>query len=700
MTQANTNRIQYLDGLRAVAILAVLIYHGNNAWLSGGYLGVEIFFVISGFIITRLLHEEWKNSNYINFWRFYHRRWMRLFPALLVVSLVVWIIVLLLHPEDIMQIRTDLPYAISFTSNLDYILNNRSYFDTSGRQRLFEHFWSLGIEFQFYLLWPITCLWLFHRQPRTAVLLAILGSVLGYSWMAYMYVPNQDPSRVYFGTDTRIGAFLIGATVAILAQQQPLRPTNLIYQAVFSLIGILSFVVLLLAFYFLDSTNPILFYGGFAATALVTGMVIFYCHNIESTRQNTVLSILSNNIMVGLGLRSYSIYLWHWPIFCLTQPGVDINLDGFCLFELRLAATLLCSEITYNLIETPFRRGLLRRTWKSLPITTYHGWQWATGTATSITIIIGGYVLYQATETATANLAQLSSRDNMFIPIPSKPLISPDTVQNTNLQPEITYETNPSNGYIKRMRTNIGKKSTIVGIGDSVMISARNELLRQMPSLMFDARVGRQMIDAITLLNTDYKSQLGDVILIHLGNNGPFNADQIEKVMHTIANTGKVIFVNLKLPRNYEQANNQLLTNLANTYSNVKIIDWRSSSLNDNLNFAKDGIHLTEKGANLYAKMIRDALCSPDIDQQSSPSCLVPTTCTVKITNPPPLSKDTGPLPLSTSHANPLPSAYTSSIKKPVFLPSANINWARLTKNRKPKHLNTTGTRTPKKRLQ
>lgn len=356
----DSEHLAYLDGLRTLAVVSILIYHQDNSWLPGGYLGVEIFFGISGFIITRLLHKEWLKCHHLDFKQFYWKRLLRLSPSMLAMVLVVWVWMVIFHPSDSLQIRTDLPYAISFTGNLNYIFNHHSYFETIGRPPVFEHLWSLGVEFQFYLLWPIIC-WLLFRLPSLlALALLFLGSISSYIWMASLYVPDQDSLRIYFGTDTRAGAFLTGALVMLLSQYwNPRRAVQIA-----SVIGAVVFCALVTALYLLEATDPRLYSGGFAGVALLTGGVIIHCH--RGHRHDPVLFILGNRFTAWLGNRSYGIYLWHWPVFCLSMPLVDINLEGGELFSLRLAITLVCSEICHHLVEEPFRKGSLVSAWQSL----------------------------------------------------------------------------------------------------------------------------------------------------------------------------------------------------------------------------------------------------------------------------------------------------------------------------------------------
>jgi peptidoglycan/LPS O-acetylase OafA/YrhL len=273
---STTSYLLYLDGLRAVAIVGVLIFHNDNTWLSGGFLGVDIFFVISGFIITKLLYDEWNKTGTLNFKHFWFRRLRRLVPAAFVMMVTTLVFVLTLFPDEIVQISEDFPYGITFTNNWNYIINERSYFELIGRPRLFEHLWSLGVEFQFYSIWLFSCFMLF-RLPRWAICLLIVYMALYSAFvMAFLYNPKEDPSRVYFGTDTRSSSLFIGALVALILDRFELPLSKIKCHAI-NVIGIFGVIGLVLFFIYAKPTDTFLFRGGFLGVSLLTAIVIGSC---------------------------------------------------------------------------------------------------------------------------------------------------------------------------------------------------------------------------------------------------------------------------------------------------------------------------------------------------------------------------------------------------------------------------------------
>ncbi|MEN9897513.1 MAG: hypothetical protein RLZZ66_1162 [Pseudomonadota bacterium] len=651
----SSSYLAYLDGLRAFAIIAVLLFHGDNNWLHGGFLGVEIFFVISGFIISKLLFDELNKTGRVNLGRFWIRRLRRLLPAAFTMMVSTWICVLLLFPDEINQIYEDLPYGFSFLNNWNYIINERSYFELIGRPRLFEHLWSLGIEFQFYVAWALICCLLF-KQPRWFAAMAIIYMAL-YSTcqMLALYTPNEDPSRVYFGTDTRASALLVGALLALLLQNVK-EPLSYAQCQLTHILGTLSIVGLILFCVYAKSTDSVLFQGGFLGVSLLTAGVIGSC--LLMSKQNhasILLTILSSDILRIIGIRAYGIYLWHWPIFGLTQPWVDVPFEGATLFIFRLVLTAFFSEITYQYIENPIRSGCIDRTFKSIMTSTgtekkklitvwsLTGCLCLAGCSSLVIATENHLEMIQRPLINSEVLEQLSAEKNEVAVVATQ---TPEIVS-TSMQYDDTPLTNTSHkkqnmdnsilsnticghteqrnnqhnlefehakngtGYINRVRTvdQPNAKTPVFLLGDSVMVGATTELLKRLPCVSLDSQVGRQLGKGIQILSErKSKGLLSDTVIIHLGNNSPINSNQIEALLNLLSDTKRIIFVNLKLPRNYESSNNQLLHEAGAKKPNIHLIDWRSNSMNAKNVFGSDGIHLTHQGAKLYASLISDSL--------------------------------------------------------------------------------------------
>jgi peptidoglycan/LPS O-acetylase OafA/YrhL/CubicO group peptidase (beta-lactamase class C family) len=352
-----------LDGLRALAVIAVMLYHADLP-VFGGYLGVESFFVLSGFLITTLLWNEWQQHEHIAYRSFWLRRMRRLLPALVVVLAGVLLAGLFL-PDTLHDLQRETLAALGYATNWYFIASEQSYFDALERPSLLQHLWSLAIEGQFYLLWPLifAVVIRFLRRKGT-IALSLLLAAGSTALMVMLYTPGSDPSRIYYGTDTRVSALLIGAALALLWRPAALpkldRPGARVALDGFGLVALITLLVL---YGVLNDQNPWLYRGGFGivalATAIVTAVVIHPAARLLPW-------LLERAPLRWIGLRSYSLYLWHWPVFMLTRPGVDLIGNEWAIQAMRFALSLLLAMLTYSMVEEPIRRGALSRVWQAL----------------------------------------------------------------------------------------------------------------------------------------------------------------------------------------------------------------------------------------------------------------------------------------------------------------------------------------------
>jgi peptidoglycan/LPS O-acetylase OafA/YrhL len=349
-----------LDGVRALAVAAVVAYHvgvtSGAIVLPGGFLGVDLFFVLSGYLITSLLIVEARQRRRISIKQFYIRRARRLLPALYTLLLTVGAIGAFWLPQQAARLRGDLLAALGYVTNWWLISQSSSYFQTGGdRPDLLTHLWSLAVEEQYYLIWPVVLIVFFRfRSPRWLILTVILSGV-GASTIAaaVLYDPFADPSRVYYGTDTRALAPLVGAALALAAQ--PWRHRVRLPAANrlgLDLAGVAALVALIVVAATIRDTDPPLYGAGFLGIAAL-GAVLVGVAGHPGTLVGRVLGITP---LRWLGERSYGIYLWHWPICGLTRPGVDIPLTGWANAILRVGLTLALAQLSYVLIERPIRR--------------------------------------------------------------------------------------------------------------------------------------------------------------------------------------------------------------------------------------------------------------------------------------------------------------------------------------------------------
>jgi peptidoglycan/LPS O-acetylase OafA/YrhL len=375
-------------------VIAVFLYHAGFAWLPGGFLGVEIFFVLSGYLITSLLLTEWQQRGQVNLVAFWLRRVRRLFPALVFTVVGGLSFAVLFLPEEVARLRGDALAALVYASNWHLIFEQQSYFETVGRPSLFQHLWSLAIEGQFYLPWPLfVIIGMRLGKPRSVFVAALVGAAASTVLMGLLYQPGVDPSRPYYGADTRATGLLIGAAFALVCPPereygQVRRREALLFDAV----ALVALGQLLWLCFYVNAFQPFLYRGGLVAVALVTVVVIA----VVVQAQTHLGALLGWGPLGWIGLRSYSIYLWHWPVLMVTRPQLDVTLDGAPLLALQIAATLGLAEFSYRFVEKPFRQGILKQSWQHLR--TARGreyrrrvvaWAGAFGTAAALVIVLG-----------------------------------------------------------------------------------------------------------------------------------------------------------------------------------------------------------------------------------------------------------------------------------------------------------------------
>jgi len=358
--------LRALDGLRALAIASVFAYHADVKWMPGGFLGVDVFFVISGFLITALLLAEWRRARVVDVWGFWRRRARRLLPAMLSLLVAVWIVVPLMATEQSGRLRGDVWAALAYGSNWRLIFEHQSYFQAVGRPPLLQHLWSLAVEEQFYLVWPLL-LWAglaVCRRPARLTKWILVGAIGSAVLMAALYTPGTDPSRVYYGTDTRVGAILLGAALAcVWAPWRSTRQPTVLGRGVLVVFGIGSLAGLVWSVARLHQFDDMLYRGGFFGVAAISAVLIAVV-----SHQGTpwIGGVLGSRPLVWFGRRSYGLYLVHWPVIQLTREYYDVRLSGVALLGLRAALTVALAALSYRFVEAPVRGGALGRLWVDL----------------------------------------------------------------------------------------------------------------------------------------------------------------------------------------------------------------------------------------------------------------------------------------------------------------------------------------------
>ena len=650
-----------LDGLRALAVLAVLAYHARPAWLPGGFLGVEVFFVISGFIITRSLLQEWRDAGRISLGAFWLRRARRLLPALFLILLATLSYAALFEPRAVAALRADLLAALAYVTNWRLIFAGQSYFDAFEKPSLLRHLWSLAVEEQFYVVWPIflaVCLPILKRN--VTLILIVAGAIAAAVAMALLYEPGKDASRVYYGTDTRASGLLLGAALAFVISERDLAARNA--RLVIAIAGIAGMAGLALAASTLQETSTFLYRGGFFAVGLLSCAAI-----LALSRPGRVSRIVGCAPLRWLGVRSYGIYLWHWPVFLLTWP----DQASFVIVVAQVVAVILIAALSYHYLEKPVREGALNRLWADL-----RAWRglelrrqsaFAVGGSVALALAVSlsaaallarapekpAYfaldgVRIRHTEASSSQLASIvpsssltSKVQTSFAELTSLPLPCPRGASSTACgesasllvsvslsredaplgdaaladipgMPERQSQSETAQAaaapppiQMPEARAVPSNLPMVTAIGDSVMLGAAARLSASLPNLDLDSQVGRQAWGAAALLRERKESgQLGQIVLVHVGNNGSLTRPQFEEIMSILGDEREVIFLNLKVPRAWQDSNNAILEQGVEGHPNAKLIDWHGLTMDHPELFASDQIHLSGSGAELYARLV------------------------------------------------------------------------------------------------
>ncbi|HMX98960.1 MAG TPA: acyltransferase family protein [Agitococcus sp.] len=578
-----------LDGLRAVAVLAVILYHLNlSNFFSGGFLGVDIFFTLSGFLITSLLLKEYEKTQTIDLKIFYVRRMKRLLPAMLGVIVICSALVPFVAQDAVFQLRKDIPAALLYYSNWWQIVSEQSYFEMMNRPPLLQHLWSLAIEEQFYVFWPLLVL-IIVRYGHARWLLWFASSLMLISaaCMGFLAIHNDipleaDPNRLYLGTDTHTSGLFAGAMLAYLW-----NPWRINFQSqkaylpvVFSLLGVCGLLVLCALFTWANETQAWLYRGGFLGVAFATVFVI-----IGATYRGGYLEkALSIPIMRYLGERSYGLYLWHWPIFVLIRPQ-DFIINEWLTQGLRLIVTLFAAELSYRYIETPLRFDHIHTLQRPKQ------WQWLGISAASIMAVV---VLYQQPVPMFTTTTEIISHEPVIMTTPNA-LASPAKIE---------VITPP------HMVTGPIELTHMLAIGDSVMLGAADYLKRGVAGISVDAAVGRQGRDAIKLIRQlKADGKLPARLLIHMGTNGYLPVSQFKQLITDLSDREEIVLINIQANRRWMGDNNDLLNTFkTESFKNVKVIDWAANSATHRDYFVADGIHLSTKGIYAYVDLIRKNL--------------------------------------------------------------------------------------------
>jgi peptidoglycan/LPS O-acetylase OafA/YrhL len=597
MTPSRESRLPYMpgiDALRAIAVLAVFFYHVGAEWIPGGFLGVDVFFVISGYLITALLLGEFRRAGHIDVVAFWLRRARRLLPAVAVMIAVTLIFAALLTPGDLDRLRGDALASLLYVNNWHLVFTHQSYFQEFGRPSLLRNLWSLSVEEQFYLLWPLLFaagMTLFGR--KRLLVGALAGVALSALLMALLFDPGGSTNRVFYGTDTRAVGLMIGVALALVWHPSDLRMgTGRRAGWWLDAIGVVALVMIVRSLLTVHDFEPSLYRGGFLQVAFWTGLLVAILAHPAARLGRT----LGHPSLVWLGLRSYSFYLWHWPLLMLTRPHLDVPLSGPLLVVLQLAGTLVLADLSYRYVEQPFRH---RRDSASAPRWLGVGRPALAGAVLATVFLVGWGSLVSTrggdVERADANPARVvtsgfqgagaAHRLGMLGVVGVV-----DRIRGVPVKPLVRSTPKPP----------------ILAIGDSVMRGAAPGLARKLGNVVVDTHEGRQAAEYPPIVDQYRRERrLPQRVVIQVGNNGPLYTKEIDALRAALTGVAHIYLVNVAVPRSWQGEVNGELENAVKSWPQARLVDWRSKFRADE---TYDGIHLTPAGQAAYIELIASAV--------------------------------------------------------------------------------------------
>lgn len=656
-TRARLRQIPGLDGLRGLAVAAVVIYHFFGDALPGGYLGVDMFFVLSGFLITSLLLREYDTTGTVNLKDFWVRRLRRIMPTAIVVLVVCTAIVGVIGGDFAVNIRTQFLGSLFFVSNWTQIATSASYFADS-EVEVFAHYWSLAVEEQFYLLWPVALFALLAvwgaRKRLHIALTSLLAAVASAIAMAVVYSPDADPTRVYYGTDTHAFGLLIGAVLAMLLTTSKADPTRDSWPVleltrarfVASLIGLVATAIYVVQLFVMADDGNFPYWGGLFITSLAgAGMIYAVVYEVAPLRW-----IFEFPLMRYLGQRSFSIYLWHWPVIMIIRELTpEETLDGHAVWWglLAVAMSLALSELSYRWIENPFRRKgygtVFAVIWAHRPRKASA----STTTSPEAPVAwIAGLVLTVGSVSGTA-YAVVNSSDKTQLEQDLDALAEHNRQQRQEMQEQAddteTGDAETDDAKNTDTEKNDSEKSSndssstgtsserekskdkpnkkdvsdrsmpagdeITAIGDSVMLASLMALNEEYPGIYVDAAVSRAWGAGVQVASSlASQGLLRDTVVLGFGTNSEAHPGEIASMMEIMGDDRTVVMVlpygdRYWMPRAREQ-----IIEAAKTYDNVYIADWCTHAMHTPGALREDGIHPDAIGATEYVTAIKYAL--------------------------------------------------------------------------------------------
>ena len=596
-----------LDGVRALAVLAVIAFHEGLRAAPGGFLGVDVFFVLSGYLITDLLVSRRDRLGQLDLRDFWVRRARRLLPALAVVLVVVTAAVAVIEPGQLDALRPALAAAVTYSSNWYQALHHQSYFATFGPPAPLQHLWSLAIEEQFYLVWPLLLLAIMRigdRRVRAGA--AWAGAAASAAAMSLVYVPGSDPSLVYYGTGTHATALLTGAAIALTWPLRVIATATAEQARQLDVLGVAGIAVLGWAVGHYSGGDPVVYPLGLTIAALAAAGLV-----AAAAAPGAIGAALSWEPLRWLGIRSYGIYLWHWPVIALAAAIAGPRTASPWLWAAETAAAIGLAAASWRWLEEPILRHGFRATAQarlrqlagsfSAARRSPLGAMPAVAATAALTVACtAGYGVLHPPAPAASGLQQQISR--------GAKVSAATRAHSTAGTPAAHASPAPAAGPPANAPPRV-RGTQVTAVGDSVMLAAAPELQTALPGIYIDAQVSRQFGAGLGIVRElAAAGRLRRIVVIGLGTNGTVTSQQVRQLLAAAGPRRDLVLVNTFVPRPWEQGDNRVLAAAASRYPNVVLADWQHAIRHRTYLLWDDGIHPRPPGGTVYARMIKAAV--------------------------------------------------------------------------------------------
>ena len=603
-----------LDGIRAIAVIMVLAYHLKLALFKSGFLGVTVFFVLSGYLITGILISEVEEEGTIDLKNFWLRRIRRLVPAVMSMAVVIIFVSAVVNRIIFTKGCKDFLASVLGFNNWWQIFNKVSYFEAAGVPSPFTHCWSLAIETQFYLIYPLILLGIYKlvksrgegRAKRgllfagVTLLLALISVIL----MIVLFDPQQDASRVYYGTDTRAFSLLFGALLAILWEYR-MVPRRL-SASVNMVLGSVSFAVLLVMTIAINGSSNFWYRGGQFLGTILTVLMVY----AVSGRKTWLSRFLSNPVLKWIGDRSYSIYLWHYPIILLISKGIKASW-WITLIEIVLSVVL--AELSYRFIETPIRHGIIGEylnILRSRPKSRQEKKRQIQVARRSLKVMAGTFVLTVSLILCMVFVPKKNALDTLQKRETKAKETGKMTEEQLAKQKANGSESDDTICTADLTDDEILEGLNLLLIGDSIAVDVTDDFYEMFPNSVSDTKIGRitslgkQVLDSYI----DEKKWEGEGVIFASLSNSPINGE-LEDIREKIGKDMPLFLTTVRIPHEtFEEESNSKIKKFVEENDHTYLIDWYAASEGHDEYFDADDTHLLPAGAKAYAKCIKEAV--------------------------------------------------------------------------------------------